>query len=187
MARPKHLPKTLTREEAARLIAQPSRRYPTGIRNRALLRTFYRAGLRSAEALDLRVRDVNLTRSEIRVNAGKGDKDRVVWIDSTTVEILERWKLERPRSEFFFCTLAGERLDDRYVRKMVARYGSKAGVDVRVHPHILRHTYATELLEDGYSVVEVQKLLGHSDLETTSIYLHVVDSALRERLMHRPG
>jgi integrase/recombinase XerD len=121
------------------------------------------------------------------VNAGKGDKDRVVWIDSTTVEILEHWKLTRPRGEFFFCTLAGDRLDDGYVRNMVARYGRKAGIDVRVHPHMLRHSYATELLEDGYSVIEAQKLLGHSDLETTSIYLHVFDAALRERLIDRPG
>lgn len=187
MARAKHLPKTITREEAARLLARPSRRYPTGIRNRALLRVFYRAGLRCSEALELRVRDVRLERSEIRVNAGKGDKDRVVWIDSTTVEILERWKLARPRGELFFCTLAGARLDDGYVRSMVARYGRKAGIEVRVHPHMLRHSYATELLEDGYSVIEVQKLLGHSDLETTSIYLHVVDAALRERLIDRPG
>jgi site-specific recombinase XerD len=187
MSRPKHLPKTLTRPEAALLLNQPSRRYPTGIRNRALLRAFYRSGLRCSEALDLRVRDVRLDRGEIRVNAGKGDKDRVVWIDSTSVEILERWKLARPPGEFFFCTLAGERLDDGYVRNMVARYGRKAEIDVRVHPHMLRHSYATELLEDGYSVIEVQKLLGHSDLETTSIYLHVVDSALRQRLLERPG
>jgi integrase len=79
IARSKHLPKRLTREEAAALLAQASRRYPTGIRNRALLRILYRCGLRSAEALELRPRDVNLPRREIRVNAGKGDKDRLVW------------------------------------------------------------------------------------------------------------
>jgi integrase/recombinase XerD len=187
MARPKHLPQRLTRDEAARLLAQPSRRYPTGIRNRALLRVLYRGALRCSESLDLRVRDVNLERAEIRVNAGKGDKDRVVWIDSTTAEILQAWKLVRPSSEFFFSTLAGSRLDDGYVRTMVARYGRKAGIELRCHPHLLRHTCATELLEEGYSVIEVQKLLGHEDLETTSIYLHVVDEALRERLLNRTG
>jgi site-specific recombinase XerD len=80
------LPQRLTREEAAALIAQPNRRYPTGIRNRALLRLFYRSGLRCFEALNLRVRDVDLARGEIRVWRGNGERDRRVWIDDTTVK-----------------------------------------------------------------------------------------------------
>jgi site-specific recombinase XerD len=163
----------------------PSRRYPTGVRNRALMRALYRGGLRCAEALDLKLRDVQLGRNEIRVNAGKGDKDRVVWIDAATVEILQAWKNIRPKSEWFFCTLKGRQLDDGYVRAMVARYGRRAGISVRAHPHILRHTFATELLEDGYSVVEVQRLLGHEDLATTELYLHVADEGLRRRLLER--
>jgi integrase/recombinase XerD len=141
--------------------------------------------LRCAEALELRVRDVDLARQEIRVNRGKGDKDRVVWFDSTTAEMLERWKLLRPRSEFFFCTLKGRQLDDRYVRAMVARYGRRAGLEIRPHPHMLRHTLATELLEEGATIIEVQKVLGHSDVNTTAVYLHVVDEALRRRLNER--
>lgn len=181
------LPKRLTREEAAKLLSIPNRRAPTGVRNRALMRSFYRAGLRCAEALDLRPRDVQLARNELRVNAGKGDKDRVVWIDDGTVEILDRWRAIRPTSEWFFCTLKGARLDEGYVRTMVARYGRRAQIEVRVHPHMLRHSYATELLEDGFSIVEVQKLLGHADLETTAIYLHVTDESLRLRLRDRAG
>lgn len=119
------------------------------------------------------------------MNSGKGDKDRVVWIDDGTVEILDRWKQIRPRSAWFFCTLKGGRLKDSYVRHMVARYGGKAGIEVRVHPHMLRHSYATELLEDGYSLIEVQRLLGHEDLDTTAIYLHVADENLRRRLIDR--
>src|SRR5690349_2912555 len=115
------LPKRLSREEAAALLAQPSRRAPTGVRDRALIRLLYRAGLRCAEALALRPRDVQLARHEIRVNAGKGAKDRVVWIDEATVEILQRWKDIRPRSEFFFCTLRGAPLAGADVRKMLAR------------------------------------------------------------------
>lgn len=187
MARSKHLPKRLTREEAALLLARPNRRAPTGIRNRALLRCFYRAGLRCSEALDLKLRDVQLAKNTIRVNAGKGDKDRVVYIDQATTEILDRWRLIRPSgSEWFFCTLKGGRLDDGYVRTMVARYGKKAGItEIRCHPHLLRHTFATELLEDGYSIIEVQQLLGHEDLETTSVYLHVSNESLRRRLADR--
>jgi integrase/recombinase XerC len=183
--RSRHLPKRLTRLEAAALLDVPSRRYPTGVRNRALLRTLYRAGLRCSEALDLKSRDVQLGRNEISVNAGKGDKDRVVWIDSATVHILASWKAIRPRSPWFFCTLNGGRLDDSYVRAMVARYGIRAEIKVRAHPHMLRHSYATELLEDGYSVIEVQRLLGHEDLASTEIYLHVANESLRRRLLDR--
>ncbi len=186
MPRPRHLPKRLTREEVARLLAVPNRRAPTGVRNRALLRVLYRGGLRCSEALDLRPRDVQLGRNEIRINAGKGDKDRVVWIDDSTVEILDRWRAIRPgKAATFFCTLNGARLDDGYVRAMVARYGRRAGIQIRCHPHLLRHTFATELLEDGYLLTEVQQLLGHSDLETTQIYLHVSNETLRLRLKER--
>jgi site-specific recombinase XerD len=151
------------------------------------MRVFYRGGLRCAEALALRPRDVQLARHEIRVNAGKGGKDRVVWIDEATVEILARWKELRPRSEWFFCTLAGGQLSAADVRKMMARRGRKAGIELRVHPHLLRHTYASELLEDGASLVEVQALLGHERLETTAIYAHVANARLRSFLVARPG
>lgn len=188
MARQKHLPKRLTREEAAALLAQPNRRAPTGIRDLALLRVYYRCGLRCSEALDLRGRDVHLARNELRVNAGKGDKDRVVWMDTTTAAILERWRdhPDRPRSEWFFCTLKGERMSDSHVRHMVARRGAKAGIEIRVHPHQLRHSFASELLEEGYTISAVQKLLGHERLDTTQIYLHLVDEQLRDDLIARP-
>ena len=119
------------------------------------------------------------------MNSGKGDKDRIVWVDDATVEILARWKEMRPRSDWFFCTLAGERLRDNYVRQMLARYGRKAGIGIRVHPHLLRHTFASELLEDGYSLAEVQRLLGHEQLDTTAIYVHTADEHLRRRLVER--
>src|SRR5207247_1845571 len=134
---PKKLPQRLSREEAAALLKQPNPRYPTGARNRALARLMYRTGLRCDEALSLRVRDIGLARQEVRVNQGKGSKDRVLYFDATTQEMLDRWKTMRPRSEWFFCTLAGARLDNRYVRRMVARYGRKAGLEIRCHPHLL--------------------------------------------------
>lgn len=183
----RHLPKRLSREEAAALLAVPNRRAPTGVRNRALLRVYYRAGLRCAEALALTPRDVNVTRKELRVNAGKGDKQRLVWVDPETLEIIDRWKTIRPRSEFLFCTLAGGQLDTGYVRAMVARYGRRAGIETRVHPHMLRHSFASELLEEGWPIHGVQKLLGHEDLETTSLYLHLVDDELQRRMAERPG
>jgi len=167
------------------LLAQPSRRYPTGVRDRALIRLFYRSGLRCAEALALRPRDVVLARHEVRVNQGKGAKDRVVWVDEATVEILARWKELRPSSDWFFCTLAGREMATADVRKMLARRGRKAGIELRCHPHLLRHTFASELLEDGASLVEVKQLLGHERLETTAIYSHVANERLRRFLVDR--
>lgn len=185
IARQRKLPKRLTREEVAALLAQPSRRYPTGIRDRALMRLLYRGGLRCAEALALRPRDIVLARHEIRVNEGKGGKDRVVWVDGATVEMLARWKDIRPSSEFFFCTLAGRSLRDSDVRDMVARRGRKAGIEIRVHPHLLRHTFASEFLEDGGTLIELQQLLGHERLETTAIYAHTANERLRQLLISR--
>ncbi len=169
------------------MLAQPNRRYPTGVRDRALLRLMYRAGLRCAEALALRPRDVVLARNEIRVNHGKGGKDRVVWIDQATVEILERWRERRPPGEFFFCTLQGAKLRDRDVREMVARRGRKAGIAIPVHPHLLRHTFASEFLEDGGTLPELKELLGHEDLRTTAIYSHLANERVRQLLIAREG
>lgn len=150
------------------------------------MRLMVRAGLRCSEALDLRVRDVVLARHEVRVNKGKGGKDRVVWIDDATVEILQRWKDVRPRGgEYFFTTLKGGRLSTGHVREMVARRGRKAGIEIRVHPHLLRHSYASTALEDGVTLVELQQLLGHTRLETTSIYVHTANERLRKLLVER--
>lgn len=183
---PKKLPKRLTRDEVRALLDQPNTRYPTGVRDRALMRVMYCAGLRCAEVLDLKVRDVNLAKGEIRVNLGKGGRDRVVWVDAATVEALDRWKAIRPRGPWFFSTLKGTHLYSSQIREMVARRGVKAGITgIRVRPHILRHTYASELLEDGYTIVEVQRLLGHARLDTTAIYLHVADGNLSSRLTKR--
>lgn len=185
MARPKQLPKRLSREEVADLLAQPNRRCPTGVRDRALIRLLYRAGLRCAEALDLTPRDLQIARREVRVNEGKGGKDRIVWIDEATAEVLDHWRFIRPPSAWFFCTLKGGQVDASAVRHMLARRGLKAGIPIRVHPHLLRHTYASELLEDGFSMIEAQRLLGHAKVETTAIYAHIADENLRRRLIER--
>lgn len=128
-----------------------------------------------------------MARHEIRVNEGKGGKDRVVWVDGATVEMLGRWHELRPRCETFFCTLRGTPLRDRNVREMFARRGRKAGIAIPVHPHLLRHTFASEFLEDGGTLVELQQLLGHDRLDTTAIYAHVANERLRERLIARGG
>ena len=136
---------TLTASEVGALRAACSRRASTGIRNRALIVLLWRSGLRCAEALDLRVRDVDRQASVVKVMRGKGGKTRTVPIDAGAVEVLEEWLAERkrvrvPGGSTLFCTLQGGRLDTSYVRRMLPRLAKRAGIERRVHAHMLRHT-----------------------------------------------
>jgi site-specific recombinase XerD len=165
------LPRALTTEERTALLDQPSHRYPTGIRDRALMATMLHAGLRCAEALSLTSRDIDFKSYRLRV-MGKGSKERVVPIDPMLEQLLKEWRARRPSGPTFFNTLDGGVLDGRHVRRMVKRRGLKAGVN-DVHPHILRHTCATAwIAERGLPLHEVQLLLGHARITTTQRYLH---------------
>lgn len=169
-------PEPLTAAEVRALIYAPSSRAPTGLRNRALMATMYGAGLRLAEALALRPSDVNHEAGEIFVRHGKGDKHRTVGIDDGALGHIARWTDRRRelgfgRCPYLFCTLAGKPLHQSYVRAMMVRYGNRAGIDKRVHPHGLRHTHAAELERDGFTVRDIQDQLGHAHLNTTEVYL----------------
>jgi site-specific recombinase XerD len=190
LASPKRLRQTITGAEWCRLSAQPSKQAPTGVRNLAILHGMYFAGLRVSEVCDLSKRDLSQKTMTLRVRSGKGARDRAnLGVPAETWAILERWASVRPSSRYFFCTLSGKRLLERYLHAMVGRYASKAGVmkptkhgDKPIHPHVLRHSYATRLIERGVPIHEVQAALGHSSLATTQVYLHVDDSKLADRL-----
>lgn len=170
--RGRRLPKWLNEDDRRALLSRPSRRYPTGVRNRAIISVMLLGGLRCTEALTLRPRDVDLRDYLIRVR-GKGDKERVVPIEPALERDLLAWRSIRPPGPTFFTTLKGGRVDDGYVREMIARYGLKAGIGRRVHPHLLRHTAASCWLnEKNLSLREVQVLLGHARIATTELYLH---------------
>jgi integrase/recombinase XerD len=156
-ARPKKLPTVLNTPEVQELLKQPNRKCPTGLRNYLVMLLMYRAGLR--------VSDVPL--------------------ETYVLDSLRKWKAERPKGNKFFTTLKGEELNDRYIRTFVKRYAGKANIQKNVHPHTLRHTFATELLDQGFNIREVQDLLGHSDLSTTMIYTHVNPVTLREKIRLR--
>jgi len=188
----KKLPKIISSEDAAKLLAAPNVKCRTGLRNRCIMQTMYRAGLRIEETLCLSPEDVDFDSGLVYVQQGKGKRDRYSCMDADTSEWLKKWAEIRPQSDYFFCTLKGGKMDQGYTRKMVARMSRKADVFIRdgkrlkpVHPHALRHTFATELLEEGFSLIEVQKVLGHSDISTTSIYLHVRDVPLQRKLRAR--
>lgn len=185
----KKLPVVLTREEARRLLAQPNRRYPTGLRNYTMMAVMYRAGLRVSEVLALEPAHIDANRSHIRVVNGKGAKDRVVPVEPWLIDAIAKWQEVRNSlpgaTKALFVSLKGTPLDDRYVRAMVAREAKAAGIDKRVHPHTLRHSYATDLLDEGFTIREVQELLGHSDLSTTMIYTAVNPTHVGEKIRQR--
>lgn len=184
------LPAIITPQDWQNLAAVPSRRSPTGVRNLALLHALYFAGLRVSEATNLSPRDMNAGSMTLRVRNGKGGKDRAnLGVPTETWAVFERWARIRPDSRYFFSTLKGSELSRRYVHQMVVRYATRAGVmkatpdgDKPIHPHVLRHSYATRLIEAGVPVHDVQRALGHASLATTQVYLHVNDEKLADKL-----
>lgn len=157
-----------------------------------MLYSMWDCGLRVGDVIGLAPRDRVRKSRSLTVRRGKGKKDRSnLPIPAAAWDAFERWTDVRPRSRFFFSTLAGGQLSDRYVRAMVARVSDDAGVyklddDNRerpINPHMLRHSFATRLLEGGADIRQVQLALGHSDLSTTQVYLHVEDSKLRGAIL----
>lgn len=168
-------PEPLTSAEVDRLLAGCSLRAPTGVRNRALIMLLYRSGLRITEALELRPANVDLERHSARVLHGKGNKATVRPLHPSATVSVARWLDRRAQLGLtngpLFCTLKGGPLADGYIRDLLKRLATKAGIDKRVHPHGLRHTYADELRQAGADVVVISKALGHSSIATTARYL----------------
>lgn len=187
MARPKRLPKVLTADEQRALVAQPNPRYASGLRNRCLIRIGLEVGLRASELTHLRPEHLDMLTCRLVVREGKGAKDRVLWISDDLRDLIGWWLERRPTSPWLFPTRDGGQIDTRYLRTMVKHYAVKAGVSEaeRVTPHVLRHTFATDLLRETKNIILVQKALGHSDVSTTMIYTHVQDDELEEALRRR--
>jgi site-specific recombinase XerD len=192
--KPKKLPKILSREDVKKILAVPNVKTITGLRNRVILQVLYRAGLRVEEVCNLAPADIRIrdNHAEIFVQAGKGNVDRVVPIDTATLKWLDKWAEKRIPGPYLFMSHRGQKLDQSYIRKMVYQCAEKAGVYIQdgrekalPHPHNFRHTYATELLQEGFNLREVQQLLGHSSIQTTQCYLHIVMDDLSAKIRGR--
>ena len=174
----RQIPEVLTATEQEALLAQPNPRYLTGHRNRVMLRLMLDTGLRVAETLSLEWKNIDLNSGKVMVRQGKGAKDRTLWTGEANLVALIEWQ-ERQASECtgspqnVFTTKEGGKLNPAYVRKMVKRLAVKAGIQKDVHPHTLRHTFATDLYRETTNIRLTQKALGHSNLATTQIYTHV--------------
>lgn len=183
-AKPERLPDVISVEAAARLLDQPFPRTPSGLRDRAILETLYGCGLRASELCGLDLRSVVLGEALLRVR-GKGGKERVVPVMGTAAAALSAY-LEQGRGELVgrrptqavFLNVRGGRLSRQSVHAIVERYGRVAGIE-GLHPHTLRHSYATHLLEGGADLRAVQELLGHANIATTQLYTHVDRSHIR--------
>jgi site-specific recombinase XerD len=184
-------PEPLAAEEVKALIRACSKRASTGIRNRALIAALYRAGLRIGEALALLPKDLDVQASTLRILRGKGNRDRVVGLDAGAWAIVQLWLDRRAalgingRSPVF-CTLAGRPMKSAYVRTLFPRLAHKAGIERRVHPHALRHSFAFELASEGTPLHIIQCQLGHSSVATTDRYIrHLNPSAVVEAMKAR--
>ena len=186
-AKKKYPPEPLTPQEVKALLAACSPNSPTGLRNRALIVTLWRAGLRSAEARALEPRD--LDNGVVRVRCGKGSKSRVVAVDTEAWAVLQAWMDCRTRLGIggpVFSTLKGKPLLASYCRNLFKRLGKKAKISKRTHAHGLRHSFAAGLADEKVDIRIIQKALGHSNLNTTEVYVsHLQPTAVIDVLKAR--
>lgn len=171
----------LTAGEANRILSMPNESTIIGIRDRAILEVFYSTGLRLSELINLTLFDCDLVGGYVRVNCGKGSKDRVVPLGSLAAQHVKRY-VSQVRPEYvrphksgpvLFMTRYGTKLSPCLMQIMVRRYARLAGVGKRVTPHTFRHTFATELVRGNADITAVQKMLGHASLAATQVYVHV--------------
>ena len=179
------LPSLLSGPEVLRLLAAPDIADARGMRDAAMLHTLYASGLRVSELVQLRSRDVNL-RSGVLIAFGKGGKRRLVPINALAMESLEQYlarvrgQWAKPAEPCLFVTRLGTGMTRQAFWKNLKRYSVLAGITRRVYPHMLRHSFATHLLEGGADLRVVQTLLGHTDISTTQVYTHVGVEHLRK-------
>jgi integrase/recombinase XerD len=180
------LPKVLTRDEVAHLLAQPRGSSPTALRDRALLETMYACGLRASEAIALELGQLDLEDGVVRAR-GKGSKERIVPIGSKAIQALRSYLDKgRPRlvglrdESRVFVNARGGGLSRQGLYKIVQRHARTAGLDERMSPHTLRHTFATHLLAGGCDLRSLQEMLGHADIGTTQVYTHLSADRLRD-------
>jgi len=181
----KKIPDTLSLNEVEALLAQPPIRDRQGIRDKAILETLYATGMRVSEVVNLKKADVNLDIGFLRC-VGKGNKERIIPLGKKAAASIKRYgEVSRPHflknrdSEFLFLSRLGERLSRQSMWKIIKRYASAARIKKAIKPHMLRHSFATHLLERGADLRSVQEMLGHANISTTQIYTHINKERLK--------
>ena len=207
----KKIPDTLSLNEVNALLAQPDIRNKQGLRDKAILETLYATGMRVSEAVNLKVDSVNLDIGFLRC-IGKGNKERIIPLGTKAISSIKKYleasrphllnpvrntkALQRPdnisngvkkkESEFLFLNRFGKKISRQSLWKLVKKYANQARIKKPMRPHILRHSFATHLLERGADLRSVQEMLGHSNISTTQIYTHINKDRLKtiHRMFH---
>ncbi len=182
----RYLPETLNEQAAEQLLAAVDVNVPRGLRDRAMLELLYASGLRAGELTGARLENLDLDARVIRVT-GKGGKTRLVPVGTKACEAITTY-LEKERPQFvskrtgshIFLSRHGKSLTTTRLWQIVKETAKRAGIDTSVYPHLLRHSFATHLLEGGADLRVIQEMLGHADISTTQIYTHVEQKRLKE-------
>lgn len=181
------LPRVLSEDEVVRLLSQPDITTAEGFRDRTMLEVLYATGMRVSELINLTLDRVDLNMKYI-IAFGKGSKERIVPLGSVAAEFLQQY-LEKVRpklthagrnTNIVFLAFGGHELTRQRFWQIIRAYGRKANINKALTPHILRHSFATHLLDNGADLRSVQELLGHSDISTTQIYTHLTNKRLRD-------
>jgi integrase/recombinase XerD len=186
---PKRLPEVLTIAEIDLLLEQPDMSTLQGYRDKTIIETMYATGLRVSELVDLKFNNLLFEMDIIRV-IGKGSKERIVPIGKSAISYIESYikdirpsLINKGASDAIFLNRRGKKLTRSYIWEMIKRYSAMAKIEKNIHPHTLRHSFATHLIEGGADLRAVQEMLGHSDISTTQIYTHLDRDFLKE--VHR--
>jgi integrase/recombinase XerD len=190
---PRSLPKSLNEEEVIALLNAPNVAEPAGLRDRAMLELLYACGLRVSELVGVKVTEVSLSDGVVRIT-GKGSKTRLVPMGEEAVDWISRYLnearpdiLQKRLCDDLFVTNRGDAMTRQAFWYLIKRYALLAGINKHMSPHVLRHAFATHLLNHGADLRVVQMLLGHSDISTTQIYTHVARERLKQlHSMHHP-
>lgn len=185
----KKLPKYLNYEDTENLLNSYKGNDPISIRNSLILEMLYSTGIRVSELSNLKLKDVSITEREVKV-LGKGSKERIDYFGKRCYELLikylkESYKiLNKDNLEYLFITKTGKKISDREIRSVVDNASKISHIDKKISPHVIRHTFATHMLNEGADLRSVQELLGHANLSTTQIYTHISNEKLRETYLN---
>lgn len=181
----KKIPETLSANEVDALLSQPDIRKRQGIRDRAILETLYATGMRVSEVSTLRTDNVNLDVGFLRC-VGKGNKERIIPLGKKAISSISRYlkdirphQLKGEMSDFLFLSRFGKKISRQSLWKIIKKYAKEARIKKPIRPHILRHSFATHLLERGADLRSVQEMLGHANISTTQIYTHISKERLK--------
>jgi len=177
----KKLPEIIDRQEADQLFKQINKRYIRGKRNLAIFKLMLNTGLRLSELCNLKTKDIDLDKQYLKVKNGKGGRDRLIPFPEDVIPILKDWINEKAKrdieSKHLFCSYKqgqeGIKLSPRYVQIALKQYAKKAGIEKDLHPHTLRHSYATAVYQTDHNLEGLRMLLGHANIQTTQIYINL--------------